>query len=153
MAPFTLRMMASFFSRNTARRRRIVSRIPPASPAATMLTKRSVNAFLCFDNASASVLPDSTSYTTCFVTSASALLSVCRAKISRACTSGSPALIIVANCRVKITTSRVGTFVLRFAFFASRTRTTRSRFWRRWAMTSSLVGRSMVAVCSSPPTV
>ena len=38
MAPFTLRMMASFFSRNCASRCRMVSRIPPASPAATMFT-------------------------------------------------------------------------------------------------------------------
>ena len=38
IAPFTFRMMASFFSRNWARRCRMVSRIPPASPAATMFT-------------------------------------------------------------------------------------------------------------------
>ena len=35
---------ASFFSMNVARRIRIVSRIPPASPAATMLTYSSLNA-------------------------------------------------------------------------------------------------------------
>ena len=38
MAPFTFRTRASFFSMNVARRRRIVSRIPPCSPAAIMLT-------------------------------------------------------------------------------------------------------------------
>ena len=39
-----------------------------------------------------------------------------------------PASIIVANCRVKITMSRVGTLIPRLAFLASRTRTTRNRF-------------------------
>jgi hypothetical protein len=33
--------------------------------------------------------------------------SVCSARIVRLCTSGRPELIIVANCRVKITISRV----------------------------------------------
>src|SRR6266542_3691466 len=40
---------------------RMVSRIPPASPAATMLTYRSVNALGCLRSASASVWPLSTS--------------------------------------------------------------------------------------------
>ncbi len=38
MALFTLRIRASFFSRKVARRSRMVSRMPPASPAATMFT-------------------------------------------------------------------------------------------------------------------
>ena len=61
MAPFTFRTSASFFSRKVARRSRIVSRIPPASPAATMFTYRLENAFGCLEKASASVLPHSTS--------------------------------------------------------------------------------------------
>ena len=38
---------------------------------------------------------------------ASALFSVCFARMSSACTSGRPALIIVENCRVKMTMSRI----------------------------------------------
>ena len=38
MAPFTFRIRASLFSRKVASRSRMVSRMPPASPAATMLT-------------------------------------------------------------------------------------------------------------------
>ena len=41
------------------------------------------------------------------VTSWSALFSVCCARMSSACTSGRPALIIVENCRVKMTMSRI----------------------------------------------
>ena len=44
-----------------ARRCRIVSRMPPASPAATMLQNRSSKTFGCLRSASASVEPDSTS--------------------------------------------------------------------------------------------
>ena len=61
MAPLIFRTRASFFSRNVARRSRIVSRIPPASPAATMFTKSSEKIFGCFPMASARVCPDSTS--------------------------------------------------------------------------------------------
>src|SRR6478672_9347137 len=62
-------------------------------------------------------------------------------------TSGRPALIIVVNCRVKITMSRVFTFPLPrpprlMLFGASRTLTRMSRFFRKWALTSSLVLRS-----------
>ena len=55
MAPFTFRTRASFFSMNVARRMRMVSRIPPASPAATMFTYRSLNALGCLARASATV--------------------------------------------------------------------------------------------------
>src|SRR5919107_4891499 len=59
-------------------------------------------------------------------------------------TRGRPALIIVANCRVKITISRILTFFLpklppRLIFVgASRTLTRIIRFFRRNALTSSL---------------
>jgi hypothetical protein len=54
----------------------------------------------------------------------------------RDCTSGRPALIIVANCRVKMTMSRVlirwAPPMLKLIFFgASRTCTRISRFFRR----------------------
>jgi hypothetical protein len=57
IAPLIFRTSASFFSRKVARRRRMVSRIPPASPAATMFTYRSVNTLGCWRIASASVCP------------------------------------------------------------------------------------------------
>src|SRR5882672_6016084 len=151
MAPFTFLTSASFFSRKVARRIRIVSRIPPASPAATMFTYRLVNARGCFDKASATVLPDSTSNTTFLVTSASALLSVCSARIVRACTSGRPELIIVENWRVKMTTSRV-LIEPRPIFFAASWSilTTLSRCFRSCAITSSREAASIVAVRRSP---
>ena len=49
----------------------MVSRMPPASPAATMLTYSCENALGCLAKASASVLPASTSKTTARVTSLS----------------------------------------------------------------------------------
>src|SRR6059058_1206073 len=158
MAPFTLRMIASFFSRNSARRTRMVSRIPPASPAATMLTYRSLNALGCLRSAAASVWPLSTSYTTCRVVSARILLSVCCARMSRAWTSGRPALIIVANWRVNTTTSRVLTpppnlMLSLNSLGAARTCTTTMRFFRRCAMTSSRVGRSILSLTRSPLSV
>src|SRR5205823_2571094 len=150
--------MASFFSRNSARRTRIVSRIPPASPAATMLTSRSLNALGCLRSASASVWPLSTSYTTCRVVSARILFSVCCARMSRAWTSGRPALIIVANWRVNTTTSRVLTPPPNLklslnSLGAARTCTTTMRFFRRCAMTSSRVGRSILSLTRSPLSV
>ena len=155
MAPFTLRMMASFFSRNSDRRTRIVSRMPPASPAATMLTYRSPKALGCLRSASARVWPLSTSYTTDFVISARDWFSVCFARMSSACTSGSPALIMVANCRVMTTRSRVlmpppNLKLSLKALGAARTCTTTMRFFRRWAMTSSRVGRSTSPDWRSP---
>jgi hypothetical protein len=152
-APFTFRTRASFFSMKVARRSRIVSRIPPASPAATMFTYSSLNALGCLRRASASVCPLSTSYTTAFVTSLSFLFSVCSERMSRACTSGSPELIIVANWRVKMTMSRVAIPEPKeslISFGACWTFTTIIRFLRRCATTSSCVGRSSWPDCSSP---
>ena len=107
-----------------------------------------MNAFGCFRNASASVLPASTSNTTARVTSFSVAFSVCLLRMSSDCTSGRPALIIVANCRVKITMSRVLTLGLPklklslIGFGASRRLTSIIRFFRRYEVTSSLEGTS-----------
>src|SRR5438128_2096790 len=136
----------------------MVSRIPPASPAATMFTYRSPNALGCLRSASARVWPLSTSYTTWRVTSARALFSVCCDRMSRACTRGSPALIMVANWRVNTTTSRILTpppsLKLNLnSLGAARTCTTTRRFLRRWAMTSSRVGRSILSLTRSPLSV
>src|SRR5947207_6259947 len=155
LASVTLRTMASFFSRNCAMRSRMVSRIPPASPAATMFTYRSLKALGCLRSASARVWPLSTSYTTARVTSARNLFSGCCARMSSACTSGSPALIMVANWRVKITTSRVlipAPNLSLNCFGASRTCTTTRRFLRRWARTSSRVANSPLFWTISPLT-
>src|SRR2546426_974586 len=137
---------------------RLLSRMPPASPAATMLTYRSLNALGCLRSASASVWPLSTSYTTCRVTSARILFSVCCARMSRAWTRGRPALIIVANWRVNTTTSRGFTpppnLKLSFDSFGSaRTCTTTLRFFRRCAITSSRVRRSILSLTKSPLSV
>ena len=83
----------------------MVSRMPPISPAATSCTK-SVSKTLGWSlSASASVEPDSTLIFTLVSTSRKARLSNWLARMSRHCTSGSPASIIVANCRVKMTMS------------------------------------------------
>ena len=72
-----------------------------------------------------------------------------------ACTRGNPALIMVANWRVMMTTSRVLTrppnlkLILSF-LGAGRTCTTTMRFFRRWATTSSRDGRSTSPCCRSP---
>src|SRR5438552_1229066 len=74
--------------------------------------------------------------------------------MSRACTSGRPALIMVANWRVNTTTSRVLMPAPSFGSLSSvgacRTCTTTMRFFRRWAMTSSRLGRSILSLTSSP---
>ena len=56
-ALFTLRCNWSSFSKNVARRSRMTSRIPPASPASTMLTKSVLNTLGWRPMASASVEP------------------------------------------------------------------------------------------------
>src|SRR5881409_2806835 len=78
--------------------------------------------------------------------------------MSRAWTSGRPALIIVANWRVNTTTSRVLTprpnlMLSLNSLGAARTCTTTMRFFRRCAMTSSRVGRSILSLTRSPLSV
>src|SRR5437879_5961203 len=78
--------------------------------------------------------------------------------MSRAWTSGRPALIIVANWRVNTTTSRVLTPPPNLklslnSLGAARTCTTTMRFFRRCAMTSSRVGRSILSLTRSPLSV
>ena len=117
-----------------------------------MLVYRSLNALGCLRIASATVFPDSTSNTTSRTTAANALFSLWRARMSRACTSGRPALIIVENCRVKITMSRMPIDPPVF-FGVDRDSSTLMivRRWRRsWATASSRLGASIVADLSSP---
>src|SRR5262249_52438878 len=86
---------------------RISSSTPPASPAATMLRNRSSNTTLCLPSASERVEPDSTSRVTSEITRPNDSLLDCFARMSRHCTSGRPAEIMVANWRVKIARSLV----------------------------------------------
>ena len=87
----------------------MVSRIPPASPAATMLVYRSSKIFGCLRMASASVEPDSTSCRIERSARWNALTSAWDPRISRHCTSGRPASIMTENCRVKIAMACFGT--------------------------------------------
>ncbi len=133
----------------------MVSRMPPASPAATMFTYSSVNTLGCLRMESASVCPASMSCSTSEMIAWNFLFSVCSARMERLCTSGSPALIMVANCRVKITTSRVLTPEPNeklISFGLERTDTGRRRCRTSQPNTSSLVGRLISPLVSSPAT-
>ncbi len=90
-------------------RPRIVSRMPPISPARTRLQNSTSKTLGCLASESLKVLPPSTSAFTCLRMRWKAGLSCCVERISRHCTRGRPASIIVANCRVKITRSLVVT--------------------------------------------
>src|SRR5512140_640160 len=80
--------------------------MPPASPAATMFTKRSSNAFGCLRIASARDEPASTSCRTARMIFWKSRLSCWLPRISRHCTSGRPASIMTENWRVKIARRR-----------------------------------------------
>src|SRR5215210_1337292 len=82
----------------------MMSRIPPASPAATMLVYRLSNALGCLRMASAMDMPDSTSLRTSLMIAAKVLFSSWPPRISRHCTSGRPASSITENWRVKMET-------------------------------------------------
>src|SRR6267143_2452824 len=85
-----------------ARRFRMVSRMPPISPAAISSTNSVSKTFGWSLSESARVEPDSTFTFTLVSTSRKARLSSWLARMSRHCTSGRPASIIVANWRVKM---------------------------------------------------
>ena len=80
----------------------MVSRIPPASPAAIMLVNSASKAFGCLRIASASDAPLSTSPRVDRMILEKFLSSSWLPRISRHCTSGRPASIITENWRVKI---------------------------------------------------
>ena len=80
----------------------MVSRMPPASPAAIMLVNSGSNVFGCLRMASASDAPLSTSPRVARIVDEKFLSSSCVPRISRHCTSGRPASIITENWRVKI---------------------------------------------------
>ena len=80
----------------------MMSRIPPDSPAATMLVNRSLKALGCFFIASASEEPDSTSERTWLMIVWKVRFSSWSPRISRHCTRGRPASSITENWRVKM---------------------------------------------------
>src|ERR1051326_1115220 len=137
---------------------RISSSTPPASPAATMLRNRSSNTFRCFPSASESVEPASTSRVVSVMTRPNDGLLDCLARMSRHCTSGRPAEIMVANWRVKIARSFVETpeppnlgSEKPAPFGLSEV--TRMRFLRRISSASSWRPTSISPVCASPARV
>src|SRR5262245_61223588 len=141
-----------------ARRMRISSSTPPASPAATMLRNRSSNTFLCLPSASDSVEPASTSRVVSEMILPNDGLLACLARMSRHCTSGRPAEIMVANWRVKIARSLVLTpeppNLGRLGPPAfGRSDVTRMRFLRSSSSASSCRPTSISPVWASPASV
>ena len=83
-----------------------------------MLVKSGSNVFGCLRIASASEAPDSTSLRVCRITAAKFLSSSWLPRMSRHCTSGSPASIITENWRVKTARFLAATFLPIFPVFA-----------------------------------
>src|SRR5450756_2124397 len=93
--------MLSSFSSCVARRLSTSSRIPPSSPARTMLTYRRVNTLGCLASASERLMPASTSARISLMTLANFLLGVCSSRTYRQRSIERPELTMVANCREK----------------------------------------------------
>src|SRR5690606_29027633 len=85
--------------------RKIRSKIPPASPAATRLQNSWSNTLGCLAIDSLSDLPDSTSPLTLPRIPPKCLFSACPDSMSRHCTIGRPASTMVENVRVNTTKS------------------------------------------------
>ncbi len=79
--------------------------MPPASPAPTMFTYRSLKALGCLARAVCRVAPCSTSVRTALMIFWKPLSTCWAPRISRHCTRGRPASIITLNCRVKMARS------------------------------------------------
>src|SRR5262245_43729784 len=123
-----------------------------------MLRNRSSNTFRCLPSASASVEPASTSRVVSVMTLANDGLLLCLARMSRHCTSGRPAEIMVANWRVKIARSFVlipvpAKFGREIPPDLGRRAETRMRFLRRSSTASSCRPTSISPVWASPARV
>src|SRR5262245_7032227 len=131
--------------------------MPPASPAATMLRNRSSNTARFLPSASASVEPASTSRVTSPTTFERVGFEVCLARMSRHCTSGRPAEIMVENWRVKMARSFVPTPEPKDGIFMplgfSRRLETMIRFLRRKSIASSWRANVTSPDCTSPAAV
>ena len=78
----------------------MVSRVPESSPEATRLQNRSSNSRGYLAREGARPLPEATSFLTLLTSSFIRGFSAPSATMSKLCTSGTPALSIVASCRV-----------------------------------------------------
>src|SRR5450756_211019 len=101
IADLTARRMLSSFSSCVARRLSTSSRMPPSSPARTMLMYRRVNTLGCFWSASDRLMPASTSARIALITLANFLLGVCSSRTYRQRSIERPEVTMVANCREK----------------------------------------------------
>ena len=161
IADLTWPLSLTFFSMYVARRFRIVSRMPPASPAAIMLVNSGSNVLGCLRIASASVWPFSTSPRVWRIVAAKFASSSWLPRISRHCTSGRPASIMTENCRVKIARFLGETplpslpfFGLASAFaFTGVTLVTRTCSRRSIAVTASRVSATRSPAMFSPALV
>jgi hypothetical protein len=121
-----------------------------------MLRNRSSKTLLCRPRASDSVDPASTSRVTSVITRPNDGLLDCFARMSRHWTSGRPAEIIVANCRVKIARSFVETltpppnFGMVKPLPFGRRDVTRMRFLRSSSSASSCRPTSISPLWASP---
>ena len=149
MAPFTRRFSLSFFSMYAPRRFRIVSRMPPISPARTSCTKRSSNALGWSASASAKVEPASTFDFTARSTLRKTGLSAWVPMISSAWTSGRPASIMTENWRVKTRMSFVVTLPPIPGSLSSKL--PRLRRTREGSM--PICDRRLRTACSSPASI
>src|SRR5688572_19402988 len=123
--------MASVFSLYVAILSSSVSRAPACSPAATRLTNRSSKCNGCLPSASASDVPPSTSDLIARMSFCIAGFSCPAPTMSNDCTSGMPAVIIVASCREKMAISPGVTLpCLRNSMLCLRTRVGTTP-WRR----------------------
>ena len=120
MAPLIFFCRAMAFSLKSANRERMVSRIPPNSPASIMLAYSPSKTLGCLRIESARVVPVSTSFWTVVITCLKVGLACCLPRICRHCTSGRPASIMVDICRVKMTRSLPVTLGLKNLIFSSR---------------------------------
>src|SRR4029077_10270103 len=129
----------------------MMSRIPPDSPAATMLVNRLSNAFGCLRMASASEEPDSTSLRTCWMTAWKVRFSSWSQRISRHWTIGRPASSITENWRVKMA-MRLGPMPrgMRGISFTSRPFSLMLVIWICWRRrTAAAASREAARSCPS----
>ncbi len=131
----------------------MVSRMPPTSPAWTRCTNNGSNTFGWRASESLKVPPCSTALFTSRSTPAKILFFCCPASISRHCTSGRPASIIVANSRLNVTRSLVPTPLPIWRLIATPFFLTLTGFsccWRRRALTAFASSASITPLRISP---
>src|SRR5687768_10345053 len=139
----------------------MVSRIPPASPAAIMFVNSGSKLLGCFFIASASDAPLSTSPRVARIVAEKFLSSSCEPSISRHCTSGSPASIMTENCRVNTARFLGFAFLPSLPFltpgtafsFAAVMRVTITCSRRSAATAASAVSATRSPLMASPPRV